>query len=101
MSSEPAIACALPDAPAALEVLERLDREQHVAARAWKRSTSAAISSSVVPRASRRWIACESIAIASDAVIVSTTRTLSPPISCAASSALWNVPETFAETWSE
>ena len=36
-----------------------------------------------------------------DAVMVSTTRTLSPPISCAASSALWNVPETFDETWSE
>ena len=33
--------------------------------------------------------------------LVSTTRTLSPPISCAASSALWNVPESFAETWSE
>ena len=62
---------------------------------------SASISSSVVPRASRRWIAWESIAIASDAVSESTTRILSPPISCAASSALWNVPETFDETCSE
>ena len=68
---------------------------------AWKRSINVEISSSVVPRASRRWIAWESIAMASEAVIVSTTRTLSPPISCAASSALWNVPETFDETWSE
>ena len=54
-----------------------------------------------MPRASLRWIAWDSIAIASDAVMVSTTRTLSPPISWAASSALWNVPETFDETWSE
>ena len=61
---------------------------------------SAEISSSVVPRASLRWIACESIAIASDAVFVSTTRTLSP-LSCAASSALWNVPDTFEDTCSE
>ena len=44
---------------------------------------------------------CASIAIASDAVRVSTTRTLSPPSSVAASAALWNVPETFEDTCKE
>ena len=41
----------------------------------WKRSTSASISSSVVPRSSRRCTANASIAIAADTVRVSITRT--------------------------
>ena len=64
------------------------------------RSTSSSISSSLVPRSSRRWIASPSIAIAADAVPVSTTRTLSPS-SAAAVRALSNVPESVAAIWSE
>jgi hypothetical protein len=37
------------------------------------------------------------MAMARDAVSVSTVRMRSPPICCAAASALWNVPETFEE----
>jgi hypothetical protein len=45
-------------------------------------------------------MASPSIAIAAEAVAVSTTRTR-PPDSAAADSALANVPDSFAETWSE
>ena len=62
---------------------------------------SPSISSSVVPRARRRWIECERIATASETLSVSTTRTFLPPISEAATSALWIVPLSFEETWSE
>ena len=59
------------------------------------RSTSASISSSVVPRSSRRWMARPSIAIAADAVCESIVRTRPSPSSAAAMPALWNVPESF------
>ena len=64
------------------------------------RSISASISSSVVPRASRRWIASARSPTASDAVSVSTTRIRSPPTSPAAVTADWYVPESFADSCS-
>jgi hypothetical protein len=69
-------------------------------ARSLNNSTSSSTSSSVVPRASRRWIANPSIAIAAEAVPESIARTLSPNAS-AATRALWIVPESVSGMWSE
>src|SRR5437667_6376083 len=57
-------------------------------ASALKRRINSSLSSSVVPRSSRRWIAKPSMAIAAEALSESTTRTWSPS-SSAAVLALW------------
>jgi hypothetical protein len=95
----PAIACAFPIRPPRCRY-SSVSTVNSTSQLVWKRSMSAEISSSVVPRASLRSIAWASIAIASDAVLVSITRTLSP-ISWEARSALWNVPDSVDETCSE
>ena len=90
------------DPAALLQVLERADGEDDAVLARWNRSISASISSSVVPRARRRWIASASSPdrqggrpgvddadpVAADQLGRRERRD-------------WNVPESFAESWSE
>ena len=90
----PAGGAADPAAPG--EELERVEREDQARLALEARRRTSSISSSVVPRSSRRWTARASIAIAADAVPCRSRAP--PPSSSAARSALSYVPESLAET---
>ena len=101
-SSVPAIACARPMRPPFCRY-SSVPTVKTTRFTSLNRSTSRSISSSVVPRSRRRWIASASIEQASEAVSESTSRMRSAPVCCASSDAAsdadWKVPDSFEVSW--